>query len=242
MRELDAALACFDAPSSLPDTSVAMDIEADMDMDMDMDMDGAFDHAPPDRSETAANLAADSSTEDLDRNGRPSIANFASLSRALPLARMLGADSHDHARAQLVWLAWGTGVTALLGLIDATTSAIRLSRGGAPLTGTEIVLSTLGSLGLLVMPTWLFGHYVSTRVWSSTPRVIETVRRLRRVLFAGLVTYAAGTLLLRVFASVLSSDVGSASSAGWGLLMVCAAAVAGARTGWRELQRSAQQL
>jgi hypothetical protein len=135
-------------------------------------------------------------------------------------------------------LVWFTGVALLLGLIDATTSAIRLSRGGAPLTGAELVLSTLGSLGLLTMPTLMFGHYISARVWSSTPRVVETMRRLRRVLFAGLVTYAAATLLVRVFASVLSNDTGGVPSAGWGVLMFSAAVLAGLRTGWRDLQEA----
>ncbi|HET8933239.1 MAG TPA: hypothetical protein VFN67_07375 [Polyangiales bacterium] len=158
-----------------------------------------------------------------------------------PLARFIGAESLDPARVELVWLAWGMGVTALLGLIDATTSAIRLSRAGAPLTGTEIVMSTLGSLALLVMPTWLFGHYVSARVWSSTPLVLETARRMRRVLFAGLVTYAAGTLLVRVFAGVLSSDLSAAASAGWGLSTILMGACVGVRTGWRELQRRSAQ-
>jgi serine/threonine protein kinase len=236
MRELDAALARFDVRSaylyasadseghSLTHGGLTVD-ELDLSLD-DLDLGDA--------------LGADLELE-ADEEVAPEASEIRQTQPAAadkPRAAWLPfAEPLDPARKQLVWLASGVGVMALLGLIDATTSAIRLSRAGAPLTGTEITLSTLGALALLVMPTWLFGHYVSTRVWSSTPRVLDTMSRMRRVLFAGLLTYAAGTLLVRVFAGVLSSDLSSAGSAGWGLLMFILAALAGARTGWRELQR-----
>jgi len=230
MRELDAALAVFDIRSAgLQNVPVihsdAMHVDLDLDLGSELSELDLEEEEPQDRSQELQREVAAAEPS-------PFIG---------PLARIIGAASLDHARAKLVWLAWGMGVTALLGLIDATTSAIRLSRGGAALTGTEIVMSTLGSLALLVMPTWLFGHYVSSRVWASTPRVVETIRRMRRVLFAGLVTYAAGTLLIRVFSGVLASDLSSLSSAGWGLLLVVVAAIAGLRTGWRELHRGGLQ-
>lgn len=228
MRELDAALASFDVQSAQEVTSSEASLfESSLDLGLELEEEAEPAELPPSENKAPEEpAAADATTVD------PLLQ---------PLARFIGAHSLDHARAKLVWLAWGMGVTALLGLIDATTSAIRLSRGGAPLTGTEIVMSTLGSLAMLVMPTWLFGHYVSARIWSSTPLVLETVRRMRRVLFAGLVAYAAGTLLVRVFAGVLASDLSSAASAGWGLLMVLIGASVGLRTGWRELQRASLQ-
>jgi hypothetical protein len=226
MRELDAALAVFDIRSAgLQNVPVINSAEMEVDLELDL----GSELSELDLEET----------DDRSQELQPEIAEPSPFIG--PFARMFGAASLDHARAKLVWLAWGMGVTALLGLIDATTSAIRLSRGGAALTGTEIVMSTLGSLALLVMPTWLFGHYVSSRVWASTPRVVETIRRMRRVLFAGLVTYAAGTLLIRVFSGVLASDLSSLSSAGWGLFLVVVAAIAGLRTGWRELHRGGLQ-
>jgi serine/threonine protein kinase len=251
MRELDAALAVFDVRSAAPSLLEAgpgregeIDLGEELSLELELELGevigedddvAAAEPAPP----AADDLAAPRQADATERTSRPR--KLPNLPLPEALARMLGADALDHARSKLVWFAWALGVTALLGSIDATTSAIRLSRGGAPLTGTEIVLATLGSLGLLVMPTWLFGHYVSAHVWSSTPRVLDTIRRMRRVLFAGLVTYAAGTLLVRVFAGVLSSDLSSAGSAGWGLLLVVVAASAGARTGWRELQRAGMQ-
>lgn len=233
MRELDAALAVFDIRSA------GLQEVADSDplhVDLGLELGSELSELDPLHVEEEQ---AHDRCQDRSQELQPVAAEPAPFIG--PLARMIGAASLDHARAKLVWLAWGMGVTALLGLIDATTSAIRLSRGGAALTGTEIVLSTLGSLALLVMPTWLFGHYVSSRVWASTPRVVETIRRMRRVLFAGLVTYAAGTLLIRVFSGVLASDLSSLSSAGWGLLLVVVAAIAGLRTGWRELHRGGLQ-
>ena len=233
MRELDAALTVFDIRSAelqnvttLTDHKVTDSEAMHVDLDLGAELSELDLEEPEDRSQELQPEAVESPSKRL----------FVG-----PLARMIGAAPLDHARAKLVWLAWGMGVTALLGLIDATTSAIRLSRGGAALTGTEIVMSTLGSLALLVMPTWLFGHYVSSRIWASTPRVVETIRRMRRVLFAGLVTYAAGTLLIRVFSGVLASELSSLSSAGWGLLLVVVAAFAGLRTGWRELHRGGLQ-
>ncbi|HTU57635.1 MAG TPA: hypothetical protein VMF89_04360, partial [Polyangiales bacterium] len=208
------------------------DVHVDLELDLAEELSEINLEAPEERSQELQPEPVPSTSTSTAARGRTFVG---------PLARMIGAASLDHARAKLVWLAWGMGVTALLGLIDATSSAIRLSRGGAALTGTEIVMSTLGSLALLVMPTWLFGHYVSSRVWGSTPRVEETIRRLRRVLFAGLVTYAAGTLLIRVFSGVLASELSTLSSAGWGLLLVVIAAVAGLRTGWRELHRGGLQ-
>ena len=230
MRELDAALAIFDIRSAgLHNAAVscAGPLHVSLGVDLGAEL-------------SALDLAEPEHPDDRDLAEPPPEERVSAPKRLLikPLARIIGVASLDDVRAKLVWLAWGTGVTALLGLIDATTSAIRLSRGGAPLTGTEIVMSTLGSLALLVMPTWLFGHYVSSRIWASTPRVLETIRRMRRVLFAGLVTYAAGTLLIRVFSGVLANELSSLSSAGWGLLLVVVAAIAGLRTGWRELHRA----
>ena len=232
MRELDMALESFDVrsvSSSLSDAAVSSDA-FETSLDLGLDTEPELDSALLEQLEL-----------DNVEPAPPPPAPEPPKSLLQPLARFIGAEALDPARVKLVWLAWAMGVTALLGLIDATTSAIRVSRAGAPLTGTEIVMSTLGSLALLVMPTWLFGHYVSARIWSSTPRVLETTRRMRRVLFAGLVTYAAGTLLVRVFSGVLSSDLSATASAAWGLSTILIGASAGVRTGWRELQRTSAQ-
>jgi hypothetical protein len=121
-----------------------------------------------------------------------------------------------------------------LGLIDASTGLVRMSRSGAALTGTEIVLSSVGALGLLATPALLWGRYLAQRVWPSTPRVLDTTRRVRRVVFDALVTYATGTLLVRVLDGALHVDASGATWAGWGVLVFTAAAVAGARAAWRQ--------
>jgi hypothetical protein len=230
MRELDMALESFDLRTSSSEPEVAVGGDAfETSLDLGLDTEPELDSA------LLEQLDLDDVSPVVPAPAPVPVEQPKSLLQ--PLARLIGAEALDPARAKLVWLAWSMGVTALLGLIDATTSAIRLSRAGAPLTGTEIVMSTLGSLALLIMPTWLFGHYVSARVWSSTPLVLETNRRVRRVLFAGLVSYAASTLLVRVFAGVLSSDLSAAASAAWGLSTILIGASVGARTLWRELQR-----
>jgi len=152
------------------------------------------------------------------------------------LARFVGQRSIqlDNTRAALCWYSCALALVSTLGLIDASTGLVRLSSAGAPITATEIVLCTLGSAGLLVTPAVLWGRHVVQRVWPSTPRVLDTLRRVRRVLFVALATYAAGTLLVRVLDGAFHVDPSGAAWAGWGVLVFLAAVVAGARCAWRQ--------
>jgi serine/threonine-protein kinase len=162
---------------------------------------------------------------------RVSLSTLPHIELPAPLSRLLGRSSFqlDNTRAELLSYSIALGLVTLLGLIDASTGLVRLSRSGTPITGPEIVLSSLGSLGLLVTPAILWGRYVVQHVWPSTPRVLDTISRVRRVLFDALVTYASGTLLVRVLAGALRSDASAATWSGWGVLVFIAATVAGVR-------------
>jgi serine/threonine-protein kinase len=143
----------------------------------------------------------------------------------------------DAARTELVVVSVASVLTAVLALIEISASAVRLSRGGEALRGTEIVMAALGSTALLAAPALLWGRYIAERVWSSTPRVIATSMSVCRVLFASLVTYALAMLLVRVFAGALRADAGLTAWPGWDVLIVAMATVAGVHASWHERRR-----
>jgi len=176
--------------------------------------------------------------QDLHIPERVSHITLPSIQLPKPLARMWGRTSVqiDNTRAELLGYSSALTLSVLLGLMDACIGMVRVSRSGAPLSGTEIVLSIFGSAGLLVTPAVLWGRYISQRVWSSTPRVLDTIQQVRNVLFHALVTYAAGTLLVRVLWGALHRDPSDATWPGWGVLVFMLATVVGARTAWRQLR------
>jgi serine/threonine-protein kinase len=138
----------------------------------------------------------------------------------------------EQARANLSALSIAAAVCALLGTIDVSTSLVRWSRGGAPLTAAEIVLATLGSVGLLATPCLAWARYLRTRVWPSTPRVLDVEARTKRVLAASLVTYGAGSLLVHVLAGAFRSSASGLAWAGWSVLVFLAAAAIGGTAAW----------
>jgi hypothetical protein len=92
-------------------------------------------------------------------------------------------------------------VWLLAGLIDAIASAVRTLAGTEELTRTELVLSTLGGLALLIAPAVYALGYLKLRVWPVTPRVVETAARLERALLASLAAYAVTALGARVLST-----------------------------------------
>jgi serine/threonine protein kinase len=116
-------------------------------------------------------------------------------------------------------------------LIDAGTGAIRWSRAGTPLAATEIVLVVLGSAGLLLAPGIVWTRYVVDRVWPSTPRSIDVLSKVQRVLLTSLAAYGAGALTVRVSTSALHSATSGAGSPSWSVLAFAAAVGAGF-VGW----------
>ena len=165
----------------------------------------------------------------------PSAAEDAPERKSLP---QLGAGfwgghgAPERARANLSALSVAAGVCALLCTIDVSTSLVRLSRGGAPLTAAEIVLATLGSIGLLATPFLAWARHLLTRVWPSTPRVLDVEARTKRVLGSSLVTYGAGSLLVHVFAGAFRTRSSGLLWAGWSVLVFLATAAVGGVVAW----------
>ena len=111
-----------------------------------------------------------------------------------------------HARPRLILLSVGAALWLLAGLIDAIASAVRVLGGTQELTRSELVLSTVGALALLIAPGVYGLRYLVRRVWPITPRVVETAARLQRALLSSLAAYALIALGARVLATF--TDVG----------------------------------
>jgi len=155
------------------------------------------------------------------------------------IARALGRSSLpvDDARAELLVVSGASLLSALLGLITVSTSILRLTRGAEPLRGSEIALAAFGSACLLIAPALLWARYVAERVWSSTPRVVSTSMSVCRMLFAGLVTYAAGMLLVRVFAGSVHAEASGTAWPGWDVLVFLLGSLAVGHAAWQERGR-----
>ena len=136
----------------------------------------------------------------------------------------------QRARSNIVLLSSVAAVWALGGLLDAATSGIRWARAAGSLSATEMVLTFLGSLALLLAPSIAWVRHVRERVWPSTPRAVETVVALRGILVATFVTYAVGSLGVRVVESVFHDDPRAVDWPGWAVFLFAVANLAGAIT------------
>jgi serine/threonine-protein kinase len=137
-------------------------------------------------------------------------------------------DAAHSARTNLVLLSAAAAAWALFGLLDAATSGIRWARGATSLSATEFVLTLSGSLALLIAPSIAWIRYVRERVWPSTLRAVEAVSALRAIVVATFVTYAAGSLSVRVIEAVLHDDPPAVAWPGWAVFLFIAANLAGA--------------
>jgi serine/threonine-protein kinase len=162
-------------------------------------------------------------------------ASSPSMSLQMQLRRFWSSElpAPEQARAMLVALSVAAGCYMLAGLIDVSTSVVRFSRGGAPLSSSEIVLATLGSIGLLTAPILAWARFVIDQVWPSTPRTLDVLGRGKRVLATSLVTYAMGMLLVRLFDGAFHSDTSGVAWPGWGLIIFLGAALTGGVSAWR---------
>jgi serine/threonine protein kinase len=159
---------------------------------------------------------------------RISLADFDSTTGTRRARPPSGAAQRARANIVLlsvVALAWGLG-----GLLDAATSGIRWARAATSLSPTELVLTLTGSIALLLAPSIAWMRHVRDRVWPSTPRAVETVSQLRGILVATFVTYAVGSLGVRVVEAVFHDDPHAADWPGWAVLLFVAANLAGATT------------
>jgi serine/threonine protein kinase len=142
------------------------------------------------------------------------------------------------ARLHIVLLSIFAAVWSIGGLLDAATSGIRWARGTLTLSPTELVLTCVGTLALLIAPSIAWVRYVKQRIWPSTPRAVELVGSLRGILVATFVTYAAGSLMVRLTEAVVNDDLSAVSWPGWAVLLFTAANLAGVATWFYERLRA----
>jgi serine/threonine protein kinase len=159
---------------------------------------------------------------------RISIADFDSTTGTRRMRSSSGAA--HRVRAHIVLLSVVAAAWLLGGLLDAATSGIRWARAATTLSATEFVLTLSGSLALLIAPSIAWMRYVRERVWPSTPRAVETVGLLRGVVVATFVTYAVGSLGVRVIEAVLHDDPQAVAWPGWAVFLFAAANIAGVTT------------
>ena len=110
-------------------------------------------------------------------------------------------DLAARARPRLVALSIAASLWLLAGVIDAIASTVRMMAGTEELTRTELALSVVGALALLIAPGLYAVGYLKLRVWPVTPRVVETGARIERALLATLVPYAVMSLGGRVLST-----------------------------------------
>jgi serine/threonine-protein kinase len=133
----------------------------------------------------------------------------------------------EQARTSLVIYSVGAALFLLFGCLEVSLGVVRVARGLVPLTSAEIAFAALGSLGLLVAPSIIWTWFLAKHIWSSTPRVMDVLDRMRHILGASLGTYAGLTLLIRILASTLHIDPSGIAWPGWGVLSFLLAAVVG---------------
>ncbi len=141
------------------------------------------------------------------------------------------------ARPGLVFFTALGGLWLLSCALVAMASGIRILRGGADLTQTEVVISLIGALCALATPSVLWIRHLGREVWPSTPRALEAQQRLRRTVLYSAATAGIAALTVQVFEVLMERHGVGLSRPGWGLFVVSLALLVGGAT-WALLKRS----
>lgn len=137
----------------------------------------------------------------------PTIVRQASARKQQTAPTMLAQRSRDvrWARPGLALMSAAAFLWVAVGLVTALVAAIELFGGGSgALTTTELVLSGVGTLALMLTPSVLWCRHLA-RIWGSTPRVMALGDQLRASLLAAAVGYGV-LMLLRSFSNAVLRD------------------------------------
>lgn len=147
---------------------------------------------------------------------RPAAASAAAVRRQQTAPTMLAHRARDvrWARPGVVLLSAGAFLWLTLGLILGLIAAIQLVRSDAPVTTTEIVLSVIGSLAVMLTPTVLWIRRL-VRLWSSTPRVLEIAEQVKAALLGATVAYGVTMLAAAFLHAVLRDPAFDPTSPAW---------------------------
>jgi serine/threonine protein kinase len=134
------------------------------------------------------------------------------------------------ARPGLVFFTGLGGAWLLACALILVASSIRLIRGGADLTESEVVISLIGALCALGTPAVLWIRHLAREVWPSTPRAIEAQKRLRRTVLYSAASAGIASLVVQLFEVLLHRNGAGVARAGWALAIICLALAVGAAT------------
>jgi serine/threonine protein kinase len=129
-------------------------------------------------------------------------------------------------------LVFFTGLGLFWGFVNVVVVAAALVRlvRGTDLSTAEVTLSIVGVLATLSSPALMWIRHLRRDVWPSTPRSVEIVARLRRVVLYSAAAYGLGAVLVQLFEGVVGRNGLGVARPGWSLFVFAIALVVGALT------------
>jgi len=121
-------------------------------------------------------------------------------------------------------LFWG-----FVNVVVVAAALVRLVRG-TDLSTAEVTLSIVGVLATLASPALIWVRHMRRDVWPSTPRSMEMVVRLRRVVLYSAAAYGLGAVLVQLFEGVVGRNGLGVARPGWSLFVFVIALTVGALT------------
>lgn len=121
-------------------------------------------------------------------------------------------------------LFWG-----FVNVVVVAAALVRLIRG-TDLSTAEVTLSIIGVLATLSSPAIIWVRHLRRDVWPSTPRSVEMVARLRRVVLYSATGYGFGAVLVQLFEGVVGRNGLGVARPGWSLFVFVVALVVGVAT------------
>ena len=121
-------------------------------------------------------------------------------------------------------LFWG-----FVNVVVVAAALVRLVRG-TDLSTAEVTLSIIGVLATLASPALIWIRHLRRDVWPSTPRSMEMVVRLRRVVLYSAAAYGLGAVLVQLFEGVVGRNGLGVARPGWSLFVFLIAITVGGLT------------
>jgi serine/threonine protein kinase len=121
-------------------------------------------------------------------------------------------------------LFWG-----FVNVVVVAAAMVRLVRG-TDLSTAEVTLSIIGVLATLASPALIWIRHLRRDVWPSTPRAMEVVVRLRRVVLYSAAAYGLGAVLVQLFEGVVGRNGLGVARPGWSLFVFLIAVTVGVLT------------
>ena len=132
-------------------------------------------------------------------------------------------------------LFWG-----FVNVVVVAAALVRLVRG-TDLSTAEVTLSIVGVLATLASPALIWVRHVRRDVWPSTPRSMEMVVRLRRVVLYSAAAYGLGAVLVQLFEGVVGRNGLGVARPGWSLFVFVIALSVGGLTWLGSESRSREE-